>query len=324
VSSHGQPEHSGDDERGFRRLLTRAAQRAGRFLGVSDLRHAVDETHRELEDSNAATAELVETLRNRVQMLEEEQLRTQQARAVWATNTYLAATAIPERALISVVLPTRNRAALLRRAVGSVLAQSYGKWELIVVDDGSDDDTPAVLEQLRDPRIAVLHQDHCGLAAARNAGIDKAAGDYLVYLDDDNLMYEHWLRGVAWAFTVHPDARVMIGARLIDDEFRGRHESGGGPPHLSFISQLDRDALREGNQADVMQLAHRRDLDERFDADDHPYEDWGFLARTTRDRDPLCFPALAGIYTTTAPDRLMDADRTALDRQVRRIQSKLA
>jgi hypothetical protein len=116
----------------------------------------------------------------------------------------------------------------------------------------------------------------------------------------------------------------MIGARLIDDEFRGRHESGGGPPHLSFISWLDRVALREGNQADVMQLAHRRDLDERFDHEDHPYEDWGFLTRATHDRDPVCFPALAGIYTTTAPDRLMDSDRTVLDQQVRRIQSKLA
>jgi glycosyltransferase involved in cell wall biosynthesis len=291
---------------------------------VSDLRHAVDDTKRELDDSKAATAELIETLRNRVQMLEEEQLRTQQARAVWATTTYLASTPIPERALIAVVLPTYNRAALLHRAIESVLAQSYTKWELIIVDDGSNDETSEVLDQLRDPRVTVLHQDHRGLAAARNAGIDKASGDYVVYLDDDNLMFEHWLRGVAWAFTVHPDARVMIGARLIDDEFRGRHESGGGPPHLSFISRLDRDALREGNQADVMQLAHRRDLDERFDHEDHPYEDWGFLARATRDRDPVCFPALAGIYTTTASDRLMDSDRTALEQQVRRIQSKLA
>jgi Glycosyl transferase family 2 len=324
VSSHGQPDHSGADQRASRRALTRIAQRAGRFLGVSDLQRAIDETHRELDKSNAATAELIDTLRNRVQMLEEEQLRTQQARAVWVTNTYLAAADIPERALISVVLPTRNRATRLRRAIGSVVAQSYGKWELVVVDDGSDDDTSAVLEQLRDPRIIVLHQDHRGLAAARNAGIDKASGDYVVYLDDDNLMNEHWLRGVAWAFTVHPDAHVMIGARLIDDEFRGRQERGGGPPHLSFISWLDRAALREGNQADVMQLAHRRDLDERFDHEDHPYEDWGFLARATRNRDPLCFPALAGIYTTTAPDRLMDSDRTVLDQQVRRIQGKLA
>src|SRR5262249_33735998 len=146
----------------------------------------------------------------------------------------------------------------------------------------SNDDTAAVLEEFRDPRIILLHQDHSGLAAARNAGVEKASGEYVVYLDDDNLMYEHWLRGVAWAFTVHPDACVIIGARLIDDEYRGRQQAGGGPPHLSFISWLDRAALRQGNQADVMQLAHRRDIGERFD-DDDLYEDWGFLARATRD-----------------------------------------
>jgi glycosyltransferase involved in cell wall biosynthesis len=207
--------------------------------------------------------------------------------------------------------------------VESVLAQSYRNWELVVVVDGAEDGTLRVLEAFDDARVHVLEREHGGQAAARNAGLDKASGDFVVYLDDDNVMYEHWLRGVAWAFTVHPDADVMIGARVIDDEFRGRHLAGGGPPHLSYIDALDRTALSQGNQADLMQLAHRRHIAERFDADDSPYEDWGFLARITRDREPVCFPALSGIYTTTAPGRLMDSDREALARQVRRVQSKL-
>ena len=257
-------------------------------------------------------------------MLEEEQLRLQQARAVWVTCTYLAATRIPEEALISVVLPTRNRGPLLGRAIDSVIAQSYANWELIVVVDGSDDATSKVLEGVTDPRISVLYQEHRGLAAARNAGLDKVSGDFVVYLDDDNVMYEQWLRGVAWAFSLHPEADVMIGARLIDDEYRGRQLESGGPPHLSFINALDRDALMQENQADVMQLAHRRDLAERFDAEDGPYEDWGFLARATKDREALCFPALAGVYTTTAHGRLMDSDTEMLERQVRRVQTKLS
>jgi starch synthase len=287
-----------------RRALTKVARRAGRFLGVTDLFATSDE------------------LRRRVQMLEEEQLRSQQARAVWVTCTYLAATPIPEESLISVVLPTHNRAALLARAVDSVVAQSYRNWELIVVDDGSDDDTAKVMSAFTDPRITVLYEDHRGQAATRNTGLDKASGDFVVYLDDDNLMYEHWLRGVAWAFTVHPEAELMIGARLIDDEYRGRHLEAGGPPHLSFTSALDRAALAQDNQADIMQLAHRRSLPERFDADDQPFEDWGFLTRSAQRTDPLCFPALAGIYTTTTPGRLMDSDTEVLDRQVQWLRDK--
>lgn len=317
---------SGASETGqppLRRALTKIARRTGRFLGVTDLAHSVDTAREQIAASESELSALSDEIHRRVQMLEEEQLRLQQARAVWVTSTYLAATRIPEEALISVVLPTRNRGPLVGRAIASVLAQSYEHWELIVVVDG-DDATFKVLEGVTDQRIRVLYQEHRGLAAARNAGLDKACGDFVVYLDDDNVMYEQWLRGVAWAFSLHPEADVMIGARLIDDEYRGRQLASGGPPHLSFINALDRAALMQENQADVMQLAHRRDLAERFDAEDGPYEDWGFLARVTKDRQALCFPALAGVYTTTADGRLMDSDSEMLERQVRRVQTKLS
>src|SRR5262249_55323188 len=154
-------------------------------------------------------------LHRRAQLIEEEQLRLQQARAVWVTSTYLAATPIPIGPLVSVVLPTRNRVALVTRAVASVPAQSYPNRDPILVIDGSDDGTLQALERFDDPRITVLYQEQQGQAAARDAALEKASGDYIVYLDDDNLMYEHWLRGVVWAFTVHPDADIVIGARLI-------------------------------------------------------------------------------------------------------------
>jgi hypothetical protein len=308
----------------FRRALTKAARRVGRFLGVSDLARSVGDVQAQLAASRTAVDSVNSELRHRVQMLEEEQLRLQQARAVWTTSAYLSTTSLPEDALISIVLPTHNRCDLVTRAIESVLGQSYANWELIVVVDGSQDGTAEALRSYDDPRITVLHQENRGQAAARNAALDKVSGDYVVYLDDDNVMYEHWLRGVAWAFVVHPDAEVVVGARIIDDEYRGRHLAAGGPPYLSYRDRIDRAALAEGNQADLMQLAHRRTVAERFDGADSPYEDWGFLARITRDREAVCFPALAGVYTTTASGRQMDADRAALDQQVRRIQRNLA
>ena len=88
---------------------------------------------------------------------------------------------------VSVILPTYNRAALLPRAVNSVLAQTYTDFELLIVDDCSSDDTPQVIAEFADPRIRPFRQGaNRGASAARNLGIGKARGEHLAFLDDDN------------------------------------------------------------------------------------------------------------------------------------------
>jgi glycosyltransferase involved in cell wall biosynthesis len=94
--------------------------------------------------------------------------------------------------LVSVVVPTHNRAGLVRRAVDSVLAQTVDDLEVIVVDDGSSDVTPSVLAELAasDRRVrAVRHDEPAGPPAARNRGIDEARGRFVAFLDDD----DEWL-----------------------------------------------------------------------------------------------------------------------------------
>jgi len=90
--------------------------------------------------------------------------------------------------LISVVLPTYNRCLLLERAVDSVLNQTFRNFELIVVDDGSTDDTPALLESYGD-RLRVIRQPNSGVSAARNQGIRQAGGRLIALLDSD----DYWL-----------------------------------------------------------------------------------------------------------------------------------
>ena len=299
------------------------ARRLGRFLGIADLARSADAAHERIDHHRAELSGARDQLRSRIQRLEQEQLALQWARAVYVTSTYLGSTPIPEDETISVVLATRNRAGLVRRAIDSVRAQSYTNWELIVVVDGSDDNTVDVVRQDDDPRVIIVEQEHRGLAAARNTGLATASGAYVVYLDDDNAMYEHWMRGVVWAFTVHPVADVMIGVFLVDDVVRWQNPGRGGWPHLVVTDELDRAAITYKSQTDIMQIAHRRAVSARFDEEDTLFEDWTFLARLTQRKGPVRFPAFAGIYTTTTAGRLMDADADVQERETQRIRAKL-
>jgi glycosyltransferase involved in cell wall biosynthesis len=91
---------------------------------------------------------------------------------------------------VSVIIPTYNRAGCLRDAVDSVLAQGFGSFELIVVDDGSSDATPQLLRGYGDS-IRVLRQENRGVSAARNAGIASGRGELIAFLDSDDI----WLPG---------------------------------------------------------------------------------------------------------------------------------
>ena len=114
---------------------------------------------------------------------------------------------IPAELRVSVVLPTYNRGWIVEQALDSVLDQDYGNLELIVVDDGSSDDTPRLLSAYGN-RIRVIRQVNRGVSAARNAGIQAATGELIALLDSDDA----WLPGKVTAqvafFTDNPDALI--------------------------------------------------------------------------------------------------------------------
>ena len=94
---------------------------------------------------------------------------------------------------ISIIVPTHNRAASLAEAIRSVLAQTWTDFELIVVDDGSIDDTPAVVAQMADRRIRYLRCAHAERSVARNRGLAAAEGAYIAFMDDDDWCLPHRL-----------------------------------------------------------------------------------------------------------------------------------
>ncbi|MGN6868370.1 MAG: glycosyltransferase family 2 protein [Solirubrobacteraceae bacterium] len=121
-----------------------------------------------------------------------------------------------ERPRFSIVMAAFNAAATVHSAIGSVLAQTIPDLELIVVNDGSTDGTAEALARVTDPRVRILSQPNRGPAAARNAGIGQARGDYVAFLDSDDLLMptylersEQTLRGTPGAGFAYTDAYVF-------------------------------------------------------------------------------------------------------------------
>lgn len=109
--------------------------------------------------------------------------------------------------LVSVIIPTYNRGWIVKEAVDSVLDQDFSNYELIVVDDGSDDNTPEILAAYGKV-ITVLHQPNRGVSAARNRGIAEAAGELIAFLDSDDLWLPGKLKTQVKFFEENTDAMI--------------------------------------------------------------------------------------------------------------------
>lgn len=190
---------------------------------------------------------------------------------------------------VSVVIPTHNRAGLLQRSIASVLAQTFADFELIVVDDGSTDDTPALLASIQDPRMRVFRNETGGgAAAARNRGIAAARAPLLAFHDDDDVWLLHKLErqvealrarpDVAWCLgsylSVSPQGVCYYGGAFYRDEIDYRRGIGSGGPEWYLIATpnwlVRTDVLRRLGG-----------FDERI----HSWDDWELSLRIRQETD---------------------------------------
>ena len=107
---------------------------------------------------------------------------------------------------ISVVIPLYNKIGHVKRAIDSVLSQTYKDFEIIVVDDGSTDDGVAVVRGMTDSRIRLIEQSNAGVSAARNTGIHAATSDLVAFLDADDAYCPDFLENICRMRELHPEA----------------------------------------------------------------------------------------------------------------------
>jgi len=99
--------------------------------------------------------------------------------------------------LYTIIIPTYNRQDLLKECIASVQAQTYSNWECIIVDDGSTDGTKLWLEAIQDVRISLIRTEHKDRSAARNKGFEVSKGDFIQFVDDDDIITETYLEDYA-------------------------------------------------------------------------------------------------------------------------------
>ena len=120
---------------------------------------------------------------------------------------------------VSVVIPTYNRARLVTEALHSVLSQPFDDMEVLVVDDGSTDDTLSALARFTDSRLRVIHQANQGISGARNTGVREARGEYIAMLDSDDRWRPSVLPRLVAALDAHPDAVLVYGRAQAMDAY---------------------------------------------------------------------------------------------------------
>ena len=129
------------------------------------------------------------------------------------------------RARLSIILPTYNRATFLPEAFAAIESQTYQDWELIVVDDGSTDNTPAVIQAFKDRAsrpVTVVRQANGGAYHARNTGLDQVTGDFVAFYDSDDLWLPGYLDRLVGALERHPDVQWAYAPCQSVDRASGR------------------------------------------------------------------------------------------------------
>lgn len=221
--------------------------------------------------------------------------------------------------LVSIIIPAHNHAAFIATALQSVAGQTYPRIELIVIDDGSTDDTARVIEQTlaclgRDLRVAFHRQENQGLGATLVRGLSLATGDFVQFLaSDDALFPEMTARLVLALSKAAPDVAAVGCDGYVFDIC--------GEPHAIFSRQhpipFSRDQHRElmvGNWLPAMGMLYRRDIivQEGGIAPDLVYEDWGLLLALTRKHRLLQIPDRLFVYRRHGRNASADLARMRL------------
>lgn len=220
-----------------------------------------------------------------------------------------------EENLLSVVIPSYNRADKIERSVRSVLNQNYRNLEVIVVDDGSEDNTANVIKGIRDSRVRYIYQKNAGACAARNNGIRHARGEYIAFHDSDDIWHLDKLKKQMPILLNNQADIVFCKLALIDE--RGKSDGIARPTYINggLVSPI-RTVFGVSTQTLVMKadVARKYLFDEKMPR----WQDFEFLLRATQNNrlycidEPLVDYIIGRDSISRNPRKLVDAAKRVI------------
>ncbi len=187
----------------------------------------------------------------------------------------------------SIIMPVWNRAHRVSTAIESVLAQTCRDYELIIVDDGSEDDLESAVRAFLSPRVRLVSIPHRGVSAARNAGLSEAQGEWIAYLDSDNTWRPEFLETMQRILESDPaERRVAYAQAEVHEHLNHKHPAGlrvAGSP-FSLKEMLTRNLI---DQNTVVHARSCLELVAGYDESLCRFVDWDFLMRLTARFEPI-------------------------------------
>ena len=209
---------------------------------------------------------------------------------------------------VSVVIPAYNAAETIAQTIGSALAQTITDLEVIVVDDGSTDATPAVIKSISDSRLRLVERSNGGVAAARNTGIAAARGEWIAFLDADDIWLPTKLERQLVLMQEHPGCMASQGsAYFVDNDLQRLSLSRCLPVDSPLLAFLRFQNLPNAASSWIV----KRELLDRiggFNTALIILEDWEFSLRIARFGNPLCIAEPLTLYRVHPGNRSRDLD----------------
>lgn len=150
-----------------------------------------------------------------------------------------------DKPLISVIMPAYNAELFIEAAINSILGQTYPNWELLLVNDGSTDGTEAILAKYTDPRIRKFSKPNGGIGSARNLALAHVRGEFLAFLDADDVLPADSIASRLRIFATHPDTDMIDGVvhcmdRSLTKVLRSHYPDFRGAPLAHLVTLSDR------------------------------------------------------------------------------------
>lgn len=207
--------------------------------------------------------------------------------------------------LVSIIMPAYRQAEYIAEALESVKKQTYGNWEIIIVDDGSPDNVAKIADNYsrEDTRIKFFHTDNKGVSAARNFAVERAAGEYILPLDADDTIEPTYVEKCVQHFSAHPETDVVY----------CRWRCFGETKKTPKLEYVDYETLLLSNRIFVSAMFRKSRFEEIGGYDEEMrqgMEDWEFWIRFL-DRDSVVFqiPEQLFNYRIKAVSRNVEAKK---------------